>query len=129
MDQSKKDNTELEEMSAKNFLQDSFFGKGAIDQFFVLCHLTLRDPQEWSRALLRDRFNLTKTEVNVLEGLCLGRTQEKIAEGLGITDRAVRNAIDSLSSKMKVRSKEATCAIGGRYGLPVKKSAVQKGVE
>ena len=126
---SDKDNKELKEMSVKEFLQDSIFGKGAVDQFFVLCGLKLRDPQEWSRALLRDRFNLTKTEVNVLAGLCLGRTQEKIAERLGITDRAVRNSIESLSGKFKVRSKEAVCAIGGSYGLPVKKDEKQKHVE
>ncbi len=129
MDQFKKDNNELEDMPAKEFLQDSIFGKGAVDQFFVLCRLKLNDPYEWSRALLRERFDLTKQETKTLAGLCMGLTQERIAENMGKSDRTIRNIIQSILNKMNARSISQACAEAGKYGFPYEKRKLKKELE
>lgn len=129
MAQSTNDSSNLEEMSAKQFLQDSLFGKGVLDQFFILCQLKLRDPYEWSRALLRERFDLTRQETETLAGLCLGLTQEKIAEKMDKSDRTIRNIIQSILNKMNARSTSAACAKGGKFGLPCEKRKLKKDLE
>ena len=64
----------------------------------------LTDPTEWGRACLAWRYQLTRVEVDLVELIAHGCTNNQIAERLDLAEvNTVKNRINKIFEKMAVR--------------------------
>jgi DNA-binding NarL/FixJ family response regulator len=89
---------------------------------FVRMLLTLStlgfDEEEMARALAAWRYDLSHTEVRVLEHLTCGITDSEIAERMGVAEEnTVKNCLKAIYKKMGVRNRTQAATIAVHYGF------------
>ena len=68
------------------------------------------DPRKVGKALLRDRFDLSREEVRTLLLLVMGLSYERIKHTLGINIDTVKNRVKSIFEKMGVHDRNQAAA-------------------
>jgi DNA-binding CsgD family transcriptional regulator len=89
-----------------SFIGLDLFGKGPI----TLITLERPAPDPLSDEALRERFNLSKKESQVLRLLIEGNTNEEIARALFVSPHTVRHHTEHIFGKLSVRSRAEVAA-------------------
>jgi DNA-binding NarL/FixJ family response regulator len=78
------------------------------------------DPQEFVRALLAWRFDLTRQEIRVLEYLTLGLSDAEIAAQMRVAGlNSVKKIVRTVLSKLRVHNRTQAAVLAARCGLGV----------
>jgi DNA-binding NarL/FixJ family response regulator len=87
-------------------------------QQMLLLHNSGLAEADLGRALLAWRYQLSRDEIQVLQSLALGLTNDEIAEKLGVAEEAtVKNRIKAIFNKMHVKNRVQAAAIAVLFGL------------
>jgi DNA-binding NarL/FixJ family response regulator len=80
--------------------------------------LGFSDMAEWSRAGLAWQYELTRAEVQLVELIAMGCTNDQISERLDLLEvNTVKRRIDTVFEKMGVNSRVLVAAMAARLGL------------
>lgn len=74
--------------------------------------------RELGKALLMWKYDLTRGQIETLDLLARGLTNDQIVRALDLADAGtVKNRLGTIFEKMRVRSRTKAAAIAARYGL------------
>lgn len=89
--------------------------------------LGISDPREIGRALIAWRYTLTPDQVATLELLAQGLTNDQLGVALGLSEiTSVKNRVQAILDKLKVRNRTQAAVIAARYGLANSETAEQE---
>ena len=91
---------------------------GPLRAIYLPADIALRDPAEIGRALAAWDYHLSNREINLLEHITEGRTNEQIVELLGVTElNTVKKQLKVLFKKLEVRNRVQAARVVLKYGL------------
>jgi DNA-binding CsgD family transcriptional regulator len=91
---------------------------GEMTPLYVPLYLGFDDPREVARALVAWRFGLCVDEVNLLEQVATGLTNNEIADRLALVDEnTIKNRIHNLYNKLGVKNRSLATRIATEFGI------------
>lgn len=91
---------------------------GDLRMISLPCSIGFEKPKEVGKALIAWRYRMTYEEVETLDLLAKGLTNEEITEALGLQEiKSVKNRVQSILDKLKVENRTKAAAVAFRYGL------------